>query len=144
MIQRIQSIYLVFVSLVSIGLVFLFNFWKEPNNLSIDFIQLLNHDKMIQKSIGITFIVVGLLAFVSLISYTNRKLQLNLNRINILINLILLGLLAYMLLNISGEMEISEKGIGSFLPFVSIIGLVLANRAIKKDENLVKSVDRLR
>jgi hypothetical protein len=31
-----------------------------------------------------------------------------------------------------------------FLPVISIVLLVLANKAIKKDEALVKSVDRLR
>ncbi|OSS38566.1 hypothetical protein C723_2549 [Christiangramia flava JLT2011] len=41
-------------------------------------------------------------------------------------------------------MDISEKGIGMFLPIVSIVFLVLANKAIKRDEDLVKSVDRLR
>jgi hypothetical protein len=44
----------------------------------------------------------------------------------------------------SGETSVSEKGIGSFLPFGSIVLLLLANHAIQKDENLVKSVDRLR
>jgi hypothetical protein len=41
-------------------------------------------------------------------------------------------------------MQISEKGIGMFLPIISIVLLVMANKAIKKDEALVKSVDRLR
>jgi hypothetical protein len=31
-----------------------------------------------------------------------------------------------------------------FLPIVAIVLLVLSNKAIKKDEELVKSVDRLR
>jgi hypothetical protein len=31
-----------------------------------------------------------------------------------------------------------------FLPIVAIVLLVLANKSIKKDEDLVKSVDRLR
>ena len=39
---------------------------------------------------------------------------------------------------------ISEKGIGSALPLIAIVLLVLANKAIKKDEDLVKSVDRIR
>ncbi|MEP3383632.1 MAG: DUF4293 family protein, partial [Flavobacteriaceae bacterium] len=39
---------------------------------------------------------------------------------------------------------ISEKGIGMLIPVFSIVFLVLSNRAIKKDEDLVKSVDRLR
>ena len=67
-----------------------------------------------------------------------------LNRLNILINLILLGVLIYYLLMLSGETDVSEKGIGVFIPFVVVLLLVLANRAIYKDENLVKSVDRLR
>ena len=50
----------------------------------------------------------------------------------------------YWSLSIPGEMEISEKGIGMFIPVLSIVFLVLANKAIKKDEDLVKSVDRLR
>jgi len=52
----------------------------------------------------------------------------------------------YRTLTVSGEASeiVSEKGIGMFLPIVSIVLLVLANKAIKKDEDLVKSVDRLR
>jgi ABC-type polysaccharide transport system permease subunit len=68
-----------------------------------------------------------------------------LGRLNIILNLILLGLFVYRSLNLSGETAlVSEKGIGMFLPIISIVMLVLANKAIKKDEDLVKSVDRLR
>ena len=86
-------------------------------------------------------------AFISLVTiflFRNRKLQFVLGRINILFNLILLGLFVYWSLNVSGESNISEKGIGMLIPIVSIVFLVLANKAIKKDEDLVKSVDRLR
>jgi hypothetical protein len=69
-------------------------------------------------------------------------------RLNIILNLILLGLFIYRSLNLSGETDpakvVSEKGIGMILPIVSIVFLGLANKAIKKDEDLVKSVDRLR
>ena len=67
-----------------------------------------------------------------------------LGRLNMILNLILLGVFVYQSLNISGETLVSEKGIGMLLPIFSIVFLVLANRAIKKDEDLVKSVDRLR
>jgi ABC-type polysaccharide transport system permease subunit len=50
----------------------------------------------------------------------------------------------YRSLNVSGETAVSEKGIGIYLPIISIVLLALANKAIKKDEELVKSVDRLR
>jgi hypothetical protein len=82
---------------------------------------------------------------ISIISFKNRKQQFVLNRLNLILNLILLGLFVYRSLNLSGETPaVSEKGIGMFLPILSIVMLVLANKAIKKDEDLVKSVDRLR
>lgn len=144
MIQRIQSIYLLVVSLVSGGLVFVFDFWKNENNQSVNMVSLINSSDYFSFGMVTAFLLIALLAFVSLVSFKKRLLQINLNRINILINLILFGFLVYHLLNISGEISISEKGIGSFLPLGSIVLLLLANRSIRKDENLVKSVDRLR
>jgi hypothetical protein len=86
------------------------------------------------------------LSIITLLGYKNRQRQFVLNRLNIILNFILIGLFVYRSLNLSGEVTevISEKGIGMFLPIVSILFLILANRAIKKDEDLVKSVDRLR
>jgi hypothetical protein len=52
--------------------------------------------------------------------------------------------LIYLSQTLSGEALVSEKGIGMFFPIIVILLLVLANKAIKKDEDLVKSVDRLR
>jgi hypothetical protein len=85
------------------------------------------------------------LTLLSIVSYKKRQNQFVIGRLNIILNLILLGLFVYRSLNLSGEtLAVSEKGIGMFLPVVAIVLLVLANKAIKKDEDLVKSVDRLR
>lgn len=85
------------------------------------------------------------LSLLSIISFKKRQNQFVIGRLNIILNLILLGLFVYRSLNLSGEaVAVSEKGIGMFLPIVAIVFLVLANKAIKKDEDLVKSVDRLR
>ena len=65
------------------------------------------------------------------------------NRLNIILNFILLAVFMYGSLNSPGEDVSSEKGVG-ILPIISIVLLVLANKAIKKDEDLIKSVDRLR
>jgi hypothetical protein len=93
-------------------------------------------------------VVLGLsttLSLLSIVSYKKRQNQFVIDRLNIILNLILLGLFVYRSLNLSGEtIAVSEKGIGMFLPIVAIVLLVLANKAIKKDEDLVKSVDRLR
>ena len=85
------------------------------------------------------------MSLLSILSFKKRQNQFVINRLNIIFNLILLGLFVYRSLNLSGEtVLVSEKGIGMFLPIITIVALVLANKAIKKDEDLVKSVDRLR
>jgi ABC-type polysaccharide transport system permease subunit len=85
-----------------------------------------------------------LVTFISIFSYKKRKSQFVINRLNIILNFFLLGVFVYRSLTLSGEILVSEKGIGVFLPIISIVFLVMANKAIKKDEDLVKSVDRLR
>jgi hypothetical protein len=52
--------------------------------------------------------------------------------------------MVYRLLNVSGGTAVPEKGIGMILPLLSIFLLSFANKAIKRDEDLVKSVDRIR
>lgn len=135
MIQRIQTVYLLLVILISGILPFVFPLWKI-NGVSFYFMS-----NIIYATI---FGLSTTLALLSILTYQKRQQQFVMNRLNMILNLILLGLFVYRILNLSGETTISEKGIGIFLPIFSIVMLVLANKAIKKDEDLVKSVDRLR
>lgn len=136
MLQRIQTIYL-FLAVLSSGLlIFIFELWKNSAGEPV-FAQE-------NTPVFLLFLISALLSLVSIFLFKNRKLQFVLGRINIILNFILLGLFVYWSLMVSGEIDISEKGIGMFIPVVSIVLLVLANKAIKKDEDLVKSVDRLR
>jgi len=136
MIQRIQTIYLLLAAIVSAGLIFVFYLWTNNEDVPVfamdDYLYL-----------GL-FFGSALLSLISIFSYKNRKFQFVLGRLNIILNFILLGFFVYQSLNVSGEANVSEKGIGILLPILSIVFLVLANKAIKKDEELVKSVDRLR
>ncbi|MEN8964790.1 MAG: DUF4293 domain-containing protein [Polaribacter sp.] len=143
MIQRIQSVYLLLASVISGVLIFVFNLWTSISK-DIFAIDLLNRESYLLKSIPVLFLVSAILAFVAIFLYKNRKLQFVIGRLAILVNLILLGLLIYVSLTLPGEVSISEKGIGMFIPIIAILLIVLANKAIKKDEDLVKSVDRLR
>ncbi len=86
----------------------------------------------------------SLIALISIFLFKNRKLQFVLGRVNILLNFVLVGVFVYGSLNLPGETSFSEKGIEMLLPIISIVFLVMANKAIKKDEDLVKSVDRFR
>jgi len=143
MIQRIQSIYLLLASLVSGGLIFVFNLWNTIKE-KIFVVDLFSKDIVVLKAIPYMFITSSFLSIGAIFLFKDRKLQFVLGRVIILINLFLLGLLIYLSLNLSGETLVSEKGIGMFLPILAILLIVFANKAIKKDEDLVKSVDRLR
>jgi hypothetical protein len=142
MIQRIQSIYLLIVAVLSGGLIFVFDLWTVEG-MEVFAFDLLSEESILQKSVPILFVASALLALISIFSYKDRKKQFVFGRLIILINLFLLGILIYVSLSLPGEVT-SEKGIGMFIPTVAILFSVMANRAIKKDEDLVKSVDRLR
>ncbi|KJD31423.1 membrane protein [Tamlana nanhaiensis] len=136
MLQRIQTIYLLCAAGVSAGLIFVFNLWVT------------NNEDVVYATDNLLFLGLflgsALLSVISIIMFKNRKSQFMLGRLNIILNFILLGFFVYQSLTVSGETAVSEKGIGMLLPIVSIVFVALANKAIKKDEDLVKSVDRLR
>jgi membrane protease YdiL (CAAX protease family) len=138
MLQRIQTVYLLIVFIAAAVLPYLLPLWKI-NGVAVKFNE--NNQILYVVLFGLSTVF----TLISIISFKNRKQQFVLNRLNLILNLILLGLFVYRSLNLSGEAQVvTEKGIGMFLPILSIVMLVLANKAIKKDEDLVKSVDRLR
>ncbi len=136
MLQRIQTIYLFISAVISGGLIFVFYLWITVNE-----VEFFAKEKLLYLGL---FLGSTALSLMAIFMYKNRQTQFVLGRLNIILNFILLGLFVYRSLNLSGETDVSEKGIGILLPIFSIVFLVLANKAIKKDEDLVKSVDRLR
>ena len=136
MLQRIQSVYLFISLIVASVLPLFFNLWITTTKKAV-----FAFDNLVYTSL---FGTSALLALISIFSYKNRQNQFVINRLNMILNFILIGLLVYHSLTLSGEASVSEKGIGMFLPIFSIVFLALANKAIKKDEDLVKSVDRIR
>lgn len=129
MIQRIQTIW---IFLAVLAAVFLF---------------IVGQDVVISDSLpvlDIACVILVLVGLLSVFSYKNRKRQILLNNISIIINVLLVGVLIYWLLKLSGGMQIPEKGIEPIFPLIAIVCLFVANIYIKKDERLVKSVDRLR
>ncbi|MBC8770185.1 DUF4293 domain-containing protein [Arenibacter sp. F26102] len=136
MIQRIQTLYLIVVILLGAVVPFFVNLWSDAAGNEI-FAEN-------EVFLSVAFYVVAVLGLLAIVLYKNRQNQFVVNRLNMILNLFLLGFFVYRSLNLSGETIVSEKGIGMLIPVFSIVFLVLANRAIKKDEDLVKSVDRLR
>jgi|SRR5690554_703769 hypothetical protein len=136
MIQRIQTIYMLLVALLGIALYYWFPTLLDESGVAL-------FERSEPLFLGLIGISIAL-SIIAIFLYKNRKLQFVINRFNILANLILLGVFVYRSLSVPGETLVSEKGIGMYIPVISIVLLVLANRAIQRDEQLVKSVDRLR
>ena len=136
MIQRIQTLYMMLSIVAVMVLYFVFPSLENADGTII----LDNSDPLILGLLGLSV----LLTLISIMKFKKRQQQFVLNRLTIILNFVLLGVFVYRSLTISGETSVSEKGIGMLLPVISIVFLVLANKAIKRDEDLVKSVDRLR
>ncbi|MDN6311177.1 MAG: DUF4293 domain-containing protein [Flavobacteriaceae bacterium] len=136
MIQRVQSFYLVIVVILN---AVIFNLLPATD---FEFNLILGENTY--WIISALFHLSALLALISIFKYKDRKLQFVLGRVNMLLNSVLVGVFVYGSLNLPGENDFSEKGIGVLLPIISIVFIVMANKAIKKDEDLVKSVDRFR
>jgi len=143
MIQRIQTVYLLLSSVICGGLIFVFSLWENFEK-KVFAPELIFRTTILLKIIPVLFFLAAIGALVTIFLFKNRKLQFAIGRLLILINLFLLGVLVYVSLTLPGEVSISEKGIGMFLPIIAVLLIVLANKAIKKDEDLVKSADRLR
>lgn len=129
MLQRIQTIWIFLAVLAAV-----FLFVTAQDVVISDRIPVIN--------IGcVILVLVGLL---SVFSFKNRKRQILLNTISIIINALLIGVLVYWLQTLSGGIDFPEKGIEPIFSLIAVICLFMANIYIKKDERLVKSVDRLR
>ena len=138
MIQRLQSIFL-FLSCGSLGTAFAFPFGTsdvttEPYLKDGVFNV---HDNMGLLGMIVAAIVV---CFVTIFLYKNRKLQMNICLVALFLISTTLGMIIFTLVDLSSL----KLGIGASSPLLALVFTVLAYGYIKKDENLVKSMDRLR
>jgi hypothetical protein len=131
MLQRIQSLYT--LGFISITLLYSLRF---PIPFEVN-------TNTLQWILSYTPYLVAILAFVSLFLFSKRKVQIRLN------TFILLSSIGYEVFSIIQAFEQFETLkelilIHCALVFLSWIFILLANRYIKKDEALIRSVDRLR
>ncbi len=131
MIQRIQSIYLM-VAAIAMTLI---SFKVPVYTLNETLFMAQDDTKMfILTIVGAIFSLLGLFMF------KNRKFQMKLIRLTVLIQMII-GVRLFMLLN---KFEVVLNNTLLFLMAFSLIALIMAYRGVKKDNDLVRSVDRIR
>jgi len=145
MLQRIQSLFLFLTSGAFFSL-FAVNFASSDKSAIGIFSDQLYNVMDNPILIGMTAIA-GALALINIFLFKNRPLQLRLSNLLIVLA-ILLPLVAGLLMYNEGSLNNPDvainDGLGIYLPIVALITTILAIRFIKKDNNLVKSMDRLR
>jgi hypothetical protein len=130
MIQRIQSLYLLLVCLMAAVSALLFpvrslpefSFWRDDYILIYAWCTVL-------------------ISAVTLLFFRRRKMQLVLNRIHWLLQFLVLLFVLY------GSWPIlswESSTLWVLLPFISLILLYFSRRGIQRDEDLIRSIDRIR
>jgi len=164
MIQRIQSLFLLGVVLC-MGLMLYFPLWEKDNDThtqkmalnvyhlrtylsdGIEPVQWKEDNVQPVYYVAVAASIAALIALYSIFLFRDRKFQMKLGAINALV--IMITVVVAVFLIYSGENELGQGDKGSFypgfyLPLGALIFNSLANRFIRKDDKLVRSVDRIR
>ena len=147
MIQRIQTLFLI-ISAILIGILFALPFAE----IAKDAVIYLFNSKGILVDGVVTqsgFVVIAIIAVIlavsvfAILDFKNRKRQINIILLNIVLKLALLGILVfYSYFSFSGA-QVSLK-VGMVFPLLAIVFDYLAISGVKKDEALIRSIDRIR
>ncbi len=162
MIQRIQSLYLALVVILS-GLSFAFplaefycsgfastSYNLIPKEVSAD-ATFIPQTTVAWSAIGFS-VMIGVFSLIAIFMYKNRMKQIRVVASAFLLCVIYTGLLFLLIISAQADALAAQGvtvtkiiyGISSYLPIAQIVLLILAQQAIKKDEKLVRSSERLR
>lgn len=155
MIQRIQSVYLLLTTLLSLLFLkgsFLSFADKTGSVIKVTFSGIFRNSGgevfgLIEKTlpISIFIILIPIISLVTIFIYKNRKIQLlfSLSVILLIVGFIIISVFYSWHIIKDFGCEI-VPGFKMAIPFIMIIFAFLAYRGVKKDDLLVKSYDRLR
>ncbi len=145
MIQRIQSIFLLLSSgtfFSQFGLPFATSESPGGNYLSDSVYNIQDHTALL-----VLAILGGAVAAGAIFLFKNRALQMRLSYLVVVLCVILPAAAAMLFLQAGNSLEGStgiNDGFGLYMPILGIVFAILAIRFIRKDDNLVRSMDRLR
>ena len=143
MVQRIQSVYLLLVAALSAALFFVTIYSVETAGTAAPAVQ---EFKVPSNTIYLILnSIAGLMALVTIFLYKNRSMQIRLSNLNMLIICIFIGTVFYFADHSKADASsLVHYSIGCYFPLIQLVFTFLAMRAIRKDEALVRSADRLR
>ncbi|SIQ65756.1 DUF4293 domain-containing protein [Pontibacter lucknowensis] len=165
MIQRIQTVFLALIVIAMVSLLFL-PLWSKVDAVSgeevvltawnLSFQTINEQGEAVQAgaqtgtstiAIGILAIIAAAVALYEIFQYKSRITQMKFGLINTLVLVALFGTSFYYANYVGNVMVSGNEGAyeaGFYMPVLALLLNALANRFIKKDEDLVRSVDRLR
>lgn len=150
MVQRIQSIYLLLAGILTSIMLYanLITFTEQEREIYMGAFQLTDNQATDPSSIvplGGLIAISSLVSFLTVSMYKKRMLQLRMCRYNMILMIGIVALMAFYSYKIISQIDaILSVGFGAIMPLVALILTFLAFRAIRKDEILVKSYDRIR
>ncbi|AII51883.1 DUF4293 domain-containing protein [Hymenobacter sp. APR13] len=158
MIQRIQSVFLLLLALCMIAVLFLPLWHKADPTTGQELTMTALGFSYNKTGAGLTppgtvWVIAAFaaasaaVALFEIFQFRNRFLQLKLGMLNLLLILCTIGAGFYF--STLGEQALNVKMLGSYqagfyLPTLALLLNLLANRFIRRDEQLVRSMDRLR
>jgi len=94
---------------------------------------------------SVIMVLIIILSVTAVFLFRKRKIQLKLTGAIVLLTTIFIGLMVYFIIRATGEFQAELVPVyRMFIPVLILIFGILAYLGIRKDENLVKSLDRLR
>ncbi|MHB9146910.1 MAG: DUF4293 domain-containing protein [Candidatus Amoebophilus sp.] len=161
MLQRIQTVFLLLI-VITICIFLFLPIWHKTDLMTLhsytiyawqlkelDLAKNLIHNTVMPYALlGSISVVIGLVAVYEIIRFDNRRLQLQLGALNSLLLTALVGLIIYLVTKSQTALLPNVAGsyckFGFSMPIVAVINNLLANYFIRKDEKLVRSIDRIR
>lgn len=135
MIQRIQSVYL-FLAFVLDGTIFFNALYRHAMN-----------DPQVWVGSGFTaiLIIAGLFSLTCIFLYKNRSNQIKWTGGAIVLQVIALGYGVGILISLGGFGSfLWDEALGVAILLIALVAVVMARKKIKDDQELVRSMDRIR
>ena len=160
MIQRLQSLYLL-LAIAAYVLLFFFpiaEYSVLDNNYNFSMLEIPNGNSNSTLPLIIAVCLMAIACFVTIFLYKKRPVQIKITAITLLVHIGFIAALFYSAENIiadsltkgiialgADKVEIIPSyKVGMYISLIPVIFIVLAHRAIRKDEKMVSSSDRLR
>jgi glucan phosphoethanolaminetransferase (alkaline phosphatase superfamily) len=157
MIQRIQTVFLTLVVLLGVAASFLpiLTFTSDGASYLMNLYKTVASEELsivLTKNMGVGAMqgIVQLTAIATLLLFKNRSLQIKIGKLTILLiafqiaAIVMYSDTVKSLIGKNPEDVIVDFNLGALLPVLSLICAYLAVHFIKKDDQLVRSADRLR